>query len=332
MLAPCYLVHGGEPLQTEEIITDIKHQAAKQGYNSNMVFEVTTQFGWDTLLNKCQNLDLFAERTVVELRLQSDTVSKQGNLAIEQFLQQRDPRFCIIIKAGKLKPQTLHSIWVKHIQTSGKILQARAIPSRQWTTWLAKRFAAKNLIPNNDVLEAVAKCYEGNLPAATQFIDRLASLLPAGCIELAQIKPFLENNTQFSIFELVNAALEGQSERTFAICKTLQTTGVDPILVLWALSKELRTLLQIQQQIQSGLSYEVSAQQLGVWQESLARIKIAIERLSTHKLRQLLHLAHVIDTMIKGIRPGDPWEPLMSMSLAFANNNSFTMEDLYLCN
>lgn len=330
MLAHCYLVHGGEPLQTEEIIQNIKQLGAKSGYNKYVVFELNTQSEWDELLNTCQNLDLFAERTIMELRLPSDSVSKQGSTMLESILHQQDDDFCIVIRALKLKTPTLNSNWVKYIQQKGKIYLAKSIPTSQWHTWVSRRLAQIGFTASNKAITYIAKCYEGNLTATAQCINKIAAVLPPGKIDLAQILPFIDNNTHFSIFELSNAALDANSERTFTILNTLKNDGTDPVLVLWNATKEIRTLLLMQHAIKSGAKFEHSATQLGIWRENLPRIKQALQRLSTTELEQLLHLAKNIDTTIKGMQPGDCWQMLTSLYLAIAGKPILTTEDLYI--
>lgn len=296
MLAPCYLIHGGEPLQTEEIITQVTHLASKDGYNKHIVFEINNVFNWDELLIKCQNLDLFADRMLLELRLHSDTVNKQGNIILEQVLQQQDPNVCIIIRAPKLKPQTLNSTWAKLVQKHGKVHLAKSIPSNMWPNWVAKRLANAGFTPDKETLDLIVNCYEGNLLAAAQFIKKIAAVLPAGKLEIAQIKPYIENNTQFSLFELTNAAVSKDTARTIRIFNSVQAEGVEPILVLWALARATRTTVS----------------------------------LPTAKQTQLLHMAKNVDCMIKGMQPGNVWEELLTMSLILCGNETLTMEDLYL--
>lgn len=330
MLTLCYLVHGGEPLQTEEIVSSIKHQAEKESYNRHVVFELNTPFEWEELLNKCRNLDLFAERTLMELRLPGDSVSKQGNLALDSILQEQDDSFCIVIRASKLKPQILNSNWVRHIQKYGKIYLAKPIPTNQWSNWISKRLTQNGFKPSNEVITCIAKCYEGNLPAAVQCINKLVTVLPHGAIELQQVAPFIDRSNHFSIFELSTAALEGNIERTFTIFNNLKTDGIDPILVLWAAIKEIRILLLLKHEIQTGVSIENAIHKLGIWYDNIPKIKSALQRLSIQKLEQLLHLAKITDTTIKGMQPGDAWEILLSIYLTLAGNQILTMEDLYI--
>lgn len=329
MLASCYLVHGGEPLQTEEIISSIKQLAGKHGYNNIVVFEINAQFDWEQLLNKCQNLDLFAERTLFELRLHSDTISKQGNLVLEQILQKQDEDLRILIRAPKLKAQTLNSKWCQHIHKAGSIRLAKPIIAAKWTAWIKERCLQANFIPSLEAIEYLAKFYEGNLSAAAQCIDKLKMLQPAGGpLELDQIKPFLQNEAHFSVFDLSAAIIKGDCERTFGIIMSLRDEGLDPILILWGLTREVRSLLKLKEETGTGASLAQSAQKLGIWPSALPDIKKALDRLTVPKLTKILHQAHQLDTIAKGLNPGNIWEPLLSISLMLASSKTLIMEDL----
>lgn len=288
MIAPCYLIHGGEPLQTEEIISSITLEARKSGYNKYVVFELNASSNWEELLNKCQNLDLFADRTLLELRLSSDTVNKQTSQILEQILLNQDINFCIIIRAPKLKAQTLNSPWATHIHKKGKVHVAKPIASNMWSLWLTKRLASAGFSANNEALELIAKCYEGNLLAAAQFINKIAAVLSPGKLDVDQIRPFIDTNNQFTLFELTNAAIKGNVPRTIEIFNSLKAEGIEPILVLWALTRESRNL-------------------------------------PTHRATQLLHMAKNIDFTIKGIQPGDAWDLLLDMCLVLTGIRTLTM-------
>lgn len=328
MLAGCYLIHGGEPLQTEEIILQIKQIAAKENYNNYMVFEVTTHFVWEELLNKCQNMDLFAERSLVELRLHSDSVGKQGTQALENLLLKQSSDVCILIRAPKLKPQTLNSKWVTHIQKFGKVEQAKPISANRWPDWIKQRLHQAGFSANGEVTQYLARHYEGNLTAAAQCIQKLHATLPAGSLELEQIRPFLDNFSHFTVFDLTDTAISGDATRTFNILHSLKNDSVDPVLILWALTREIRNLLQLSHDIQTGISLSQSAQNNGIWRDRIPGIKTALSRLSTNKLQQLLKLSKHIDTMLKGINPGNTWDALLSVCMMFAGSEILTMEDL----
>ena len=109
----------------------------------------------------------------------------------------------------------------------------------------------------------------------------------------------------------------------------LKDDGIDPVLILWGVTKEIRTLLKLSHALLANDNLEQHATKLGVWRENLPRVKKTLQRLPTHKLEQLLHIAKNIDTNIKGMQPGDAWQSLMSMYLALSGNQTLIMEDLY---
>jgi DNA polymerase-3 subunit delta len=328
MLAPCYLVHGGEPFQTEEYIVAIKHLAAKAGYNNSMVFEINAQFDWEELLNKCQTLDLFTEKSVVELRLHGENFSKQGTEILEKLLHEQHGDICILIRAPKLKPQTLNSNWVKLIQKNGKIQVAKPIPSNIWPEWIRQRLQQANLTATPAVIHAIATSYEGSLLAAAQCIDKIKTSFPNEVkLELEQIKPLLQDSSRFSIFELTDAAVSGDVERTFTIFQSLKNEGIEPILILWGVSREIRNLLNLSFEINKGTSLVQCAQQLGIWRDKIPSVKNALQRLSQQKLQKLLQNCSTIDNMLKGIIPGNAWELLLSVYLTLASGKATIMEE-----
>ncbi|HSX19905.1 MAG TPA: hypothetical protein VLG38_02125, partial [Gammaproteobacteria bacterium] len=150
--------------------------------------------------------------------------------------------------------------------------------------WLAKRLSSAGFTASKEALELIAKCYEGNLIAATQFITKITAVLSPGTLEVEQIRPFIDTNNQFSLFELTNSAVKGDVARTINIFNSIKSEGMEPILVLWALTRESRNL-------------------------------------PSHKATELLQMAKNIDFTIKGMQPGDAWDLLLEMCLVLSGKN-----------
>ncbi len=328
MLAPCYLVHGGEPLQTDEYISSIKQLAAKEGYNSYVVFEVNALFNWEELLNKCQTMDLFAEKSLMELRLQGESFGKSGTKILENMLLQQPRDVCILIRAPKLSTPTLNSNWAKHIHRFGKVYAAKSIAANNWVNWIKQRLQQVGFNPTAEASEYLAQLYEGNLPAAAQCCAKLKATLPAGALELTQIKPFIDSNTHYSVFDLTDAMLSSDTKKTINIFQSLKTEGVDPILILWGITREIRHLLRLSEDLHKGMNITQSAQKIGIWRDKISNCKKTVDRLSINRLQHLLRASKAIDAMLKGITPGNAWEPLLAVCLTLACGKNLTMEEL----
>lgn len=303
MLAASYLIHGGEPYQTQEIIATIKQQASNHDYNNYVVHEITTQTDWEQLLDKCQNFDLFADKTLMEVRLRGDTVNKYGNQVLESILQLQDHNLCILISAEKLKPQTLNNSWVKKV---AKVHVARPIPSASWSQWIKQRLQLAGLSADPEAIAYIAKRYEGNLPACVQMINKLKANVPTNNLDLSTIALLVEDNSKFSVFDLANAAIAGDSSRITGIINSLKADGMEPIIILWSITREVRQLLNTKYQQRT------------------------LPTLSVQKLQAILIFASKIDQMIKGIIPGNVWDALLALCLAFTNHNNLPMEEMII--
>ena len=90
--------------------------------------------------------------------------------------------------------------------------------------------------------ELLAERVEGNLLAAQQEIEKLALLMPAGRVSIEAMQAAVANSARYDVFQLGEAALDGDAPRSLRILEGLRAEGVEPPLVLWAICRELRAL------------------------------------------------------------------------------------------
>jgi len=68
-LAPLYVIHGDEPLQSLEAADAIRAQARAQGYAEREVLSVERSFDWSLLAASGASLSLFSSKKLIELRI-----------------------------------------------------------------------------------------------------------------------------------------------------------------------------------------------------------------------------------------------------------------------
>ena len=91
----------------------------------------------------------------------------------------------------------------------------------------------------------IADRVEGNLLAAGQEIEKLRLLHGEGKVTAEDVSPAVANSSRFDVFILVDAALGGDAKRALKVLAGLRAEGVEPVIVVWALTRELRTLAKI---------------------------------------------------------------------------------------
>jgi len=163
-------------------------------------------------------------------------------------------------------------------------------------------------------VELLAHHMEGNLLACAQEIDKLAMTHGEGEVGVAELEEALSDNARFTVFGLVDTCLKGDAPVVARQLASLRAEGVEPVLVLWALARELRALAQFAGQLARGGNE--SAVLSRVWAQRRGPVRDALRRLKPASWLALVARAARIDRVIKGRASGDAWDELLSLSLA----------------
>ncbi|WBV64676.1 hypothetical protein PGH43_08440 [Legionella pneumophila 130b] len=87
-------------------------------------------------------------------------------------------------------------------------------------------------------------------------------------------------------------------------------------LVLWMLTQEIRTLLQLLFLMQQKMDIKMASNQLKIWTQRVNLYQSAIKRLNPLLLQQLHHYCQSIDDKIKSNSNNQVWNALENISLS----------------
>jgi DNA polymerase-3 subunit delta len=327
-LAPLYLVSGDESLLVDECAGAIRARARADGYSDRQVFTVETGFDWSDLAVAVQSLSLFSERRFFELRLPTGRPGEAGAQALAQFAQNPAPDTVLLVLAGKLDKTQRESAWVQALEAGGVHVLIWPLDAARFPAWLVQRFAARGLKPEAGVVELLAWHLEGNLPAAAQEVDKLGMLVGTGVVRRADAEQSLADSARFTVYQLVDSALGGDAAGARRILASLRAEGTEPILILWALTRELRTHTGLAQELARG---RPEATVLGrVWANRRPIVAKALRRHRPAAWLGFMRAAARLDRVAKGQAPGDKWLELERLLLAVAGLELFTRPSLYL--
>ncbi len=310
-LRPAYLVSGDEPLQVMEALDAIRATCREQGYLEREVFEVNKDFDWQNFTDEAATMSLFSSRKIIELRMPTGKPGRQGSAAIKDYLQNPPEDYLLIISTGKLDKGSKNAAWFKAIDKAGVVVQCWPLQGAQLSSWLKQRFADRGMQVDGEVVSYVSERVEGNLLAAAQEIEKLHLLLGPGKVDIHSIEQSITDNSRYSIFELVDTALRGSSSRVHKIIDNLAAEGQEPILVNWALTKDIRLLTQISQ---NPATADTVLSRSGVWSSRQTLFKQCLSRHSERSFRQLLVRCFKIDQLSKGMAQGDVWDELRAVT------------------
>lgn len=317
-LLPIYLVSGDEPLQLNEAVDALRAAARKQGFTEREVLEVETGFDWSALAAAGSSLSLFAERKLIELRLPSGKPGDAGAKALSAYAAAPSPDNLLLISCGKLDKQQQKSKWFTALESAGAVIQIWPVEPRALPVWVRQRLQARGLQPTPEAAQLLAERVEGNLLAAAQEVEKLALLHGAGPLDTDQVRAAVADSARYDVFELADAALGGDVTRCARILEGLRGEGDEPVLILWALVREVRALALIAAGQAAGTPPEALFQQHKVWDKRRPLYQAALKRHGLRRWYALLRRAARLDRICKGAEPGNPWDELLQFSLLIA--------------
>jgi DNA polymerase-3 subunit delta len=317
-LAPCYLVTGDEHLLVSEALDAIREAARERGFGMRELHVATTGFDWAQLLASSGNMSLFAEQRIIELRLPTGKPGRAGGQAIVELVERAGPETLFIVTAPKLDRGAAASKWAKALAQKGVNLTIWPVGLRELPGWIAGRMRAAGLQPDPDVVALIAGRVEGNLLAAGQEIEKLRLLLGEGPVSVEDVSKAVADSSRYDVYKLADAALGGDATRAVRILGGLRSEGVEPVIVMWALTRELRTLSRLDDVVRQGGNLSSAMQKNGVWSSRQSLVRSCMQRHKQGAFNRMLKATGRADAAAKGQRGGDPWQMACDIVIGMA--------------
>lgn len=321
-LAPCYLVSGDEHLLVDEALDQIRDAARARDFAARERHIAAAGFDWSQLGVAGANLSLFAERRIVEVRLPTGKPGRTGGQALIDFCAQLSPELMLIVSAPKLDRGALASKWAKALDAKGVSVMIWPVGVRELPGWIAERMRRADLQPDRSAVTMIADRVEGNLLAASQEIEKLRLLLGPGNVSASDVSSAVANSSRYDVFKLVDAALAGDAKRALKILNGLRAEGVEPVIVVWSLTRELRTLARLSDLIAQNVELAKAMQSAGVWRNRQSLVRSCVGRHRQQDLYRLLQATGRADAMAKGQASGDPWQLATDIVMGLSLGNS----------
>ena len=318
---PVYMISGDEPLQQMESLDLIRSFLREKEFEEREVLDVDAQFDWQRLADEGANMSLFATRRIVELRLPSAKPGRQGSQALKEYLERPPEDTVLIINAGKIDGNSKKSAWFKSVDQNGLVVQCWPVPVDKLAPWLKQRFAMRDMDADGDVLSYISQHVEGNLLAADQEIEKLFLLLGPGKISYADVAEAVTSQSRYSVFELVDMLLTGNTQRVIKIIAGLKAEGMVPVVINWALAKDIRLLAQASQDISSA---DLLLKRSGVWQSRVILFKSCMSRHSPRVFQMMLKRCSYIDAVSKGMIDANVWDEIETLCVRLAGSTRRT--------
>ncbi len=141
-LRPVYVIHGDDPLLTQEAGDALRQAARAAGYTDRQVHTVSgAHFDWSAVQSAAGAMSLFADRQIIELRIPSGKPGKEGSVALQQLaesLADSDGTLLLVL-LPRLDKATKTGAWFGALESYGVTIPVDPIERATLPPWIARR-------------------------------------------------------------------------------------------------------------------------------------------------------------------------------------------------
>lgn len=303
-----WLVCGDEPLVQDWLI-----DAFRPIFNANRQviqrLELTSPKSWQAVIGELSSLSLFGDNTALivsgKQKCDDKTLAELAGFADE--VRQGNSQHCLIYQLPKQDKKAQSGKLYQLFAKNGVVADCEIYNEKDRKALLVNKANDFGLTLDNDAWAFLLAQTENHLLSAYQALWRAYDLYAnqdKKTLQINELMPILVSDYQYSVFELCDTLLLGNAQKAVHILNHLKQTDTAPSVILWAIVKEVRLILQLQ----AGKSFG----ELGIWQSKFALYQTAQNRPLSP---QVLDFVYKIDQSIKGIDTDNVWGQLTTLCL-----------------
>ncbi|MGB2078161.1 MAG: DNA polymerase III subunit delta [Vibrio sp.] len=317
---PVYLVFGSDPLLRQEASDEIWRSVQQQGVEEKYRYTLDAQLDWESLYQQVQAFGLFSSKELYIFDIPESGIPAAAQKPLAQLLSMQHADVQLLFVASKFSRATENTKWFKSLHQNGLLVICNTPELKYLPQFVAHRCRQLKLEADQESIQMLAQWHEGNLLALKQSLEKLVLLYPDGKLTLLRVEAALSRHNHFTPFQWVDALLEGKANRAQRILRQLQAEGVEAIILLRTLQKELFQVLTFKQQsLHTPLPQLFN--QYKVWQNKRPLYQAALNRLSLKRCRQLITDLTQVEIAAKTSYDQDIWPMLSRLSIDLSREN-----------
>ncbi|MDR0806237.1 MAG: DNA polymerase III subunit delta [Enterobacteriaceae bacterium] len=313
-LRSCYLLFGNEPLLLEESQDAIRRAAAVQNFSETFSYELNPQTDWEAIFIECQSFSLFSSRKIFILNFPENGANAAIGEQLLKLSSLLNPDTLVILRGAKPTKAQENSDWFKAFGENGVYVSCLTPEPTHLPRWVTQRAKSTNLTIDDPATQLLCYCYEGNLLALAQALERLSLLFPDGKLTLPRVEQAVNDAAHFTPYHWIDAIMGGKTKRAFHILQQLRLEDTESLILVRTLQKELLQLLHLQRKMQQTPLRTLFDQQK-IWQNRRPLLTQALQRLTAAQLAQAVALLTQLELTIKQDFGQSIWDGLESLMM-----------------
>ncbi|MBP2281531.1 DNA polymerase-3 subunit delta [Psychrobacter sp. PL19] len=340
-VAGLWLAHGDEPLLHQWLVDVLRPHWRAQNYAIKRI-ELISVKSWQEVLSELGSLSLFDDASAL-IVTGNHKPDKAVITELERFAQEAQTGahgHSLLWLTSKQDRRAQSSKWFAPFAQYGHVIDCNLYNEQQRQQLLQIQAQQFGLRLSQEAWQLLMSHTEHYLLSAYQTLWRLSylfapKLVASGsdisdasdrsgtstatsksiALDITDLQAALVSDAQFSVFDLSDAMLAGNSAQVAKIIFQLRASDEPTTLVLWAISKDMRQIM--------ALLDGQDPQALGIWRSKQGLYQQACRRQSKIQTAQWPKLIYHCDQAIKGIVRQPAWELLLQAALELSGKRLF---------
>ena len=349
-VAGLWLAHGDEPLLSQWLIDALRPHWRAQNYAIKRI-ELVSVKSWQEVLSELGSQSLFDDASAL-IVTGNHKPDKAVIAELERFAvdaQTGAHSHSLLWLTPKQDKRAQSSKWFAPFAQYGHVIDCNLYNEQQRQQLLQIQAQQFGLTLSQEAWQLLMSHTEHHLLSAYQTLWRLSYLfapqlmansssdspsssdshnshsanldnnssppLTNVALDINDLQAALVSDAQFSVFDLSDAMLAGNSAQVAKIIFQLKATDEPTTLVLWAISKDMRQIMQLMD--------GQDPQALGIWRSKQGLYQQACRRHSKAQTATWPALLYKCDQAIKGLVRQPAWELLLQAALELSGLRLF---------
>jgi DNA polymerase-3 subunit delta len=302
---PVVLLHGSEPRLLDEIVAGITRALVPDPSLLALSREVfdAAETSSEIIVRSALTLPSLTPARLVVVR-QAQALSEKDAKALADYLRSPNPSTRLLFVAGAPLPAT-H--WLVRALPRSAVVEIPALTGRALVSWLRARAQAEGYELTDGGAELLFRWAGADLTTLTSELLKACAFAGPETRRVTEeeVRQVLGEHRVTKTFELADAVSRRQIGQALPLLDALLAAGEEPLYLLGALTREVRTIWQIKAWLQEGKSADEIGRLLRRPAFAVSSLAAAATSLSTGVLRQGLRRCWETERRLKsGDRPG----------------------------
>lgn len=339
VVAGLWLAHGDEPLLHQWLIDALRPHWCAQNYAIKRI-ELMSAKSWQEVLSELSSLSLFDDASAL-IVTGNHKPDKAIITELERFAtdaQTGAHSHSLLWLTSKQDKRAQSSKWFAPFAQYGQVIDCNLYDERQRQQLLQIQAQKFGLRLSQEAWQLLMSHTEHHILSAYQTLWRLSYLFAPELVtneasnesssststtatatnvalDINDLQSALVSDAQFSVFDLSDAMLAGNSSQVAKIVFQLKSTDEPTTLVLWAIAKDMRQIM--------ALMDGQDPQALGIWRSKQGLYQQACRRQTAAQTAKWPTLIYRCDQAVKGIIRQPAWELLLQAALELSGQRLF---------